>query len=306
MVKFNKTEFKWLLILIGFAYYIYNLLSTGNINLFIHPRMIKYVRFSLAVLLILSLFQLKRLFIITNNRKRKIYLSVFLFPLALGIFINPQGLSGEIAAKKGAGFMNSNPSLDAKSINSRSTSINNNLNKNDSSTTNNVASKNDNSTTNTSKSQINTDKFKNLNPNHGTTVDDNNDEADSIEGNTIVVDTNNFTQVTDDMSYNDPNKYKGKSISITGFVYRDDTVSKNEFVVGRLMIICCTADAEVTGVLCDWSKASTLKNDQWVKVTGKMDSELHKFEGKNQMIPVIRVDHVEPIDKPKNQYVYPE
>ena len=164
MVRFNKTEFKWLLILIGFSYYIYTLLTTGNINLFIHPRMIKYVRFALVVLLILSLFQLKRLFIITNNRKRKIYLGVFLFPLTLGIFINPQGLSGEIAGKKGAGFMNSNPSVQAKSINSHVTSVNNNnLNKNNSSKTNNAVSKDDTSSTNAPKPQINTNEFKNLN-----------------------------------------------------------------------------------------------------------------------------------------------
>ena len=298
MVKFNKTEFKWLLVLIVFAYYLYTLLNTGNINLFIHPRMIKYVRFSLVVLLILSLFQLKRVFIITNNRKRKVYLGVFLFPLALGIFINPQGLSGEIAGKKGAGFMNSNPLIEAKSINLHNANVgNNSINKNSSSQINSTVSQNSTSNSNVPKSQINTNDLNSSNLDKST---------GSNENNAMVVDTNNFTQVTDDMCYNDPNKYKGKKISITGFVYRDDTVSKNEFVVGRLMIVCCTADAEVAGVLCDWSKSPTLKNDQWVKVTGTIDSELHKFEGKDQMIPVIRVNHIEPIDKPKNQYIYPE
>ena len=53
------------------------------------------------------------------------------------------------------------------------------------------------------------------------------------KSNTMIVDTNNFTQVTDDMCYNNPKKYKGKNISITGFVYRDDTVSKNEFAVSN-------------------------------------------------------------------------
>lgn len=281
-MKFNKNEFKWFIVLIMLTLYIYRILHTGNITLYIHPRLIKYVHVSLIALIILTLFQFKKIFI-TTEKNRKIYLSVFLFPLVLGFYINPQGLSGEVVANKGLSFMDS-LSANLSSIKDKNSIYLMPQN----------ASNNNTIISNSQKSQsdINaatTNKLQNKN-----------------DTNRLIVDTNNFTNISDDMCYNDPDKYKGKTIEITGFIYRDETIAKNEFVVARLMIICCTADAEVTGVLCDWTNSPSLQNDQWVKVTGKIDTEKHKFVGEEKTIDVVRVENVVSIDKPVNQYIYPE
>lgn len=45
-------------------------------------------------------------------------------------------------------------------------------------------------------------------------------------------------------------------------------MSPNQFVVGRFAVSCCSADASPFGVLADYSRASALPNDTWVKVTG--------------------------------------
>lgn len=248
MVRLNKSELKWLIILAGFTYFTYSLLSTGKIYYFIHPKMLRYVRFSFAAFFILTILQLKNIFKVNKNEnKRKISFGVFLLPLILGLFLNPQQLSSEIASKKGVSILQSNVK------------------------------------TTTSKS-----------------------EALAVTDDALVIDSSNFSEITDDIMYSAADKYKGKTITITGFVYRDETFSKKEFVAARLMMICCAADTAVVGLLCDWDNTATLKNNDWYKVTGIMDTKVHEHEGKEETTPFVKVQKVEVAQKPENQYVYPE
>ncbi|AYD39541.1 TIGR03943 family protein [Clostridium fermenticellae] len=253
-MKLNKSELKWFIILIGFTYYVYSLLSSGKIYLFLNPKMIKYVRFSFIVFLILTIFQIKRLFISEQDSNRKICFLVFLIPLFLGIYINPQGLNDEVTSKKGTIVMQNNISKNGQAFNPQPK----------------------------------------------------NTHKDTPRDNVMTIDGKNFTHITDDICYNNPNKYKGKNVIITGFVFRDDTTSKNEFLIARLMMVCCAADTEVTGLLCDWTQASTLKNSKWFKITGTIDVETKNINGKKSTNPVIRVKNAEPAQQPQNQYIYPE
>ncbi|OBR90118.1 putative two-component membrane permease complex subunit [Clostridium ragsdalei P11] len=253
-MKLNKSEFKWFVILICFTYYVYNLLSSGKIYLYLNPKMIKYVRFSFIIFLILTIFQLRRLFIPTQINKRKVYFCVFLVPLFLGIYINPQGLNDELISKKGEVVMKNSISKKISTSQTQSKSI----------------------------------------------------QKDTPKDNILVVDGKNFTHIADDICYNNPSKYKGKDIVITGFVFRDGTNSKDKFLIARLMMVCCAADTEVTGLVCDWNKASTLKNNKWIKITGKIDVETENINGEKSSTPVIRVEGVDPAQKPQNQYIYPE
>lgn len=298
MAKLNKNEFKWFLILLGFTYYIYILLSTDKIYLFIHPRMVKYVHFSLIIFIVLTIVQFKRMFSLSKSKSRKINLCVFLLPLVLGIYINPQGLSGEIAGKKGTSSIQNN--ITKTSI---ATSLNYPIEQN--TQKNNVpvnvpVIQNTVSNANPTAKQNDLDKSKISIQSHS--------NSNTSQNNEIVIDSSNFTHLVNDICNSEPNKYKGKKITITGFVYRDETIGKNEFLIARLMIICCAADADVVGLISDWSnKASTLKDDQWVTVTGVIDSEMHKnYYGPDQLMPIIRVEKIVNTEKPKNQYIYPE
>jgi putative membrane protein len=251
MVKLNIQECKWFIILSGFTYFIYKLLLSEKIYYFVHPRMVKYIKFSFVFFCILTFVQLLNIFKADNHHeKRKISVLAFLLPLILGLFFNPQQLNSELASRKGVNFVQNN---------------------------------------------INTPA-----PTSSESLETISKDSD------LVVDTNNFTQVTDDILYSDSQKYKGKLITITGFVYKDTTLSSNEFVTGRLMMVCCAADTGITGLLCEWDNVSKLKSDEWIKVTGILDSKVHKFEGREQTVPYIKVQKVEPSKKPENQYVYPE
>jgi putative membrane protein len=277
MNKFNKSEFKWLLVLLSFTYYLYTLLVTGKIYIFINPKIIKYVCFSLILFVILSIIQLKRVFTIRKSKIRKINLWVFLFPLALGIFINPQELSSKTAVKSGISL------------------VENNLSKQNTSTKSNISLKIEPNKAETQNTSTKSNVPLKIQPNKAET-----------QNSEIVIDDSNFTHLVDDITYSDPNKDKGRTIKITGLVFRDDTTTKNEFFISRLMIVCCAADMEVEGILCDWSKTTTLKDDQWITVTGIIDTEMHKVYGSNQITPFIRIEKVVNAEKPKNPYVYPE
>jgi uncharacterized repeat protein (TIGR03943 family) len=65
-----------------------------------------------------------------------------------------------------------------------------------------------------------------------------------------------------------PKLYDGKTVSVTGMVYRDSALQPNSFLCYRLIMWCCAADARAVGVLVEYDKASELADRDWVTVTG--------------------------------------
>lgn len=107
MKKFNTSEFIWFFILFMFTLYIYFLLSTGKMSLYIHPKMIKYSAFSFVVLGELTIVQFFKIFSVkTRNRFKNGYM-LFLMALVLGVFFAPGGLNSDISKKKGVTFVSS-------------------------------------------------------------------------------------------------------------------------------------------------------------------------------------------------------
>jgi putative membrane protein len=105
MKRFNINEFIWFFILSLFTLYIYLLVSSGKITLFIHPKMIKYTAFSFVIFGELAIFQLFKVFTVKTRVKfRKGYILFFLV-LIVGIFIAPGGLTSDIKNKRGVTFV---------------------------------------------------------------------------------------------------------------------------------------------------------------------------------------------------------
>jgi uncharacterized repeat protein (TIGR03943 family) len=97
-------------------------------------------------------------------------------------------------------------------------------------------------------------------------------------------------------------QFVGKRMEISGFVYRQDGMKDNQFVVGRFAVSCCSADASPFGVLVEYDRAKSWANDTWVKVSGT----LQKTTFEDQDIMMLKVDSVTKLDTPKDkQYVYP-
>jgi putative membrane protein len=100
--------------------------------------------------------------------------------------------------------------------------------------------------------------------------------------------------------YAKPADYAGKDIEYSGFVYHEDDFPDNTFLLARYAIVCCTADAQVTGLLCRFPESEKINNDQWVRIKGSITVE--SYQGND--IPLVEVSSLQYIKTPDNPYVY--
>ncbi|MNM94351.1 hypothetical protein D3C81_1067490 [compost metagenome] len=98
-------------------------------------------------------------------------------------------------------------------------------------------------------------------------------------------------------------QFVGKKIKISGFVYEDHSLKQNhEFILGRFLVQCCTADANPFGVLITTDQSiDSMQKDSWVEVQGVLRTELR--DGKK--IIAITAEQITQIPRPDTPYVYP-
>lgn len=94
----------------------------------------------------------------------------------------------------------------------------------------------------------------------------------------------------------------GKTVQISGFVYREDGMSPQQFGASRFAISCCSADASPYGVMINYGRASAFETDQWVTVTGKLGTTQYND------IEIIQIEAVKivKITPPDDPYVSPD
>ncbi len=96
-------------------------------------------------------------------------------------------------------------------------------------------------------------------------------------------------------------RYIGKIIQFTAMVLKPEEFPKGYFVPGRMAMTCCADDMAFLGFACEYDKADTLTNKQWVKVTAKVAKEYfadYKGEG-----PVLKAISVEQTKAPKEEVI---
>jgi putative membrane protein len=99
----------------------------------------------------------------------------------------------------------------------------------------------------------------------------------------------------------DPTALNGEMVDLIGFVYHDPRLVTGQFLVGRYTVACCIADATAIGITVNWSAAAGLRDNDWVRVQGKLSSG--QLDGK--AVPVIDADQVIPIPEPDQPYLFP-
>lgn len=97
------------------------------------------------------------------------------------------------------------------------------------------------------------------------------------------------------------NNFVDKTIHISGFVYREDGMSDNTFVVSRMAMQCCSADAMPYGFLVYTDDANQYELDTWITVEGKLGlTEYNDVE-----IVQLEAEKITRIEAPSDPYVYP-
>lgn len=93
----------------------------------------------------------------------------------------------------------------------------------------------------------------------------------------------------------------GKTVVISGFVYREDDMGDDRFVVARMAMQCCSADAMPYGFLVKWGKGAEYADDTWISLTGELG--LTDYNG-NEIIE-LKARKISVIRPPDDPYVYP-
>ncbi|MEX1563767.1 TIGR03943 family protein [Enterococcus sp. C43] len=118
---------------------------------------------------------------------------------------------------------------------------------------------------------------------------------------TIEITDENYLEVME-LIYNYPSEFIGKKISYEGFVYQTPNDSNADVFLFRFGIIHCVADSGVFGLLTHMPEGVTVKNDEWYKIEGTIQSDY--YQPFKREIPSVVVTNAEKVAAPKNQYVY--
>lgn len=128
---------------------------------------------------------------------------------------------------------------------------------------------------------------------------------DSVRDGIITLTENNFTKVLYSI-WSSPDKYVGRSISLEGFIYRDEDMAQNQLIISRMIINCCVADTVVVGIAAEYGEIEKLQENEWVSVVGKINMMkcINPLTKAEETVPGIIIDSLQIIEKPENPYVY--
>lgn len=86
-----------------------------------------------------------------------------------------------------------------------------------------------------------------------------------------------------------PKKYLGYKIITDGFVCKENLLSNNQFILGKVVMSCCRADSEVFAIAAQYNDIKSLHENQLVKIEGIIDFTKIYDKGKEYTIPLIIV-----------------
>ena len=115
----------------------------------------------------------------------------------------------------------------------------------------------------------------------------------------IEISAKNYTNILKTVHEN-IDKYVGKKIHLTGYVYRVFDLSNTQFVIARNMIINSDNQAVVVGFLCNYNNAKNFGNNTWIDAIGTITKGNYHGD-----IPIIEINEINIVDCPNDEFVYP-
>ncbi|MCM3215356.1 TIGR03943 family putative permease subunit [Niallia taxi] len=122
----------------------------------------------------------------------------------------------------------------------------------------------------------------------------NKEDSITLEGDTFLNDLETV--------YNYPGEFMGEEMTLTGFAYKDNELAPNQAFLLRFGIIHCIADSGVYGIMLDLPDDLKTSNDEWLQITGTIDSMY--YQPFKKTIPVLKVTKWEKVSEPNDPYVY--
>lgn len=107
----------------------------------------------------------------------------------------------------------------------------------------------------------------------------------NYQNNTLIINPSEYPQILDEIHSN-IDKYVGKNISVSGYVYIQDDFLPNNFVIAQNVII--DSKDFIIGFLCENITGIPLKPYEEVTITGKIGKYIYN----NLQYPIIKVSHI--------------
>lgn len=117
-----------------------------------------------------------------------------------------------------------------------------------------------------------------------------------IEAPVVNIEDRDYAIWYRDMS-EEPKKYNGKTVRFKGRCLVRKNVPKGSFIIGRHIMTCCVEDIQFAGIICNWDKADTVRDDEWVILTATLENKFHRAYGRKG--PVLTVQSMEETEKPE-------
>ena len=117
-----------------------------------------------------------------------------------------------------------------------------------------------------------------------------------IEAPVVNIEDRDYAIWYRDMS-EETKKYNGKTVRFKGRCLVRKNVPKGSFIIGRHIMTCCVEDIQFAGIICNWDKADTVRDDEWVILTATLENKFHRAYGRKG--PVLTVQSMEETEKPE-------
>jgi TIGR03943 family protein len=299
------------IILAGFSFYVVHLVKIDKLQYYIAPRMMPYIKYSAVAMFLLAAYYVYLALQSSNHKhhheaecdcgheptrswpKNMMIYSVFLLPLLFGFAFPDKIMGSDAASVKGMNLTVKNVQQPSKPepIPISSEEVTTDLSKPETE---------DSGTVTSAPGSTSPPNLDDLFP-YDEYSKDFADLGKIFYGEDVIaIKEDGFLEYISTIDLYRHN-FIGKTVVISGFVYREDDMASNQFVVSRMAMSCCTADAEPYGFMAEWNKAADLGKDTWVTLTGVIG--LKKYKG-NEII-VLDTRQVTTIHAPKDPYVYP-
>ena len=98
-----------------------------------------------------------------------------------------------------------------------------------------------------------------------------------------------------------PENYDGKTVRFKGYIYRGRNIGKDEYVPGRMAMVCCAEDVRFVGFIANSNGLPIPPAKSWQMITARVAAEERRqYKGVG---PVLYVTEVTPCEPPEEEVV---
>jgi putative membrane protein len=291
-VKFHFQQAVRAFILLAFSILLFKLHFSGDITKYINPKYNGLSQSASIIFLILFFIQVTRIWTVKNSNehhcgahdhscshdhgdstfihKKLLAYTIIIFPLATGFLLPAKVLDASIVDKKGGMTILSNQ----KPIEVEGTH---------------------------EQGELSIGHTEVIEPEEEITEKEYKELKQNLAQNPSITMNDNVYSTYHDEIMRAPAKYIGREIELKGFIYKEDELKADQFVIARFLITHCVADASIIGFLSEFPEATTLQQNTWIEAKGVLD--ISTFNGIE--FPVIKIKKLKELREPEEPYLYP-